>query len=337
MFYLFFLLIVLFLLYIQSRKRQYSTVAGICVPIIIIFVVICRYRVRYDYLTYYTLIENEEEAQILYLFSPLSILWAETALYFESPQMLFVLFGLPTFALLIFTLKKYSKDYALSVTILICFFFFTSLSIIRQALALAICFYGYRFIVKRSLIKYILCILIAALFHPSAGVAIIIYWLPFLKFRLVVLLSIISIVAKPLFFYMLNILGVYTSYLDGKMDIEGGKYTQLIYFLLFIICFVLGSKNIDKNKCNLFNVLLLSFVFVSFLGAHLGGRIAFYFNIYYCLLIPKVVKGLDGQLREQVKLLSYFLCISYFLLYLFVPFIKGVPSYYIPYKFIFFK
>ena len=45
MFYLFFLLIVLFLLYIQSRKRQYSTVAGICVPIIIIFVVICRYRV----------------------------------------------------------------------------------------------------------------------------------------------------------------------------------------------------------------------------------------------------------------------------------------------------
>ena len=63
-----------------------------------------------------------------------------------------------------------------------------------------------------------------------------IYWLPFLKFRLVVLLSIISIVAKPLFFYMLNILGVYTSYLDGKMDIEGGKYTQLIYFLLFIIC-----------------------------------------------------------------------------------------------------
>lgn len=202
---------------------------------------------------------------------------------------------------------------------------------------MAICFYGYRFIVKRSLIKYILCILIAALFHPSAGVAIIIYWLPFLKFRLVVLLSIISIVAKPLFFYMLNILGVYTSYLDGKMDIEGGKYTQLIYFLLFIICFVLGSKNIDKNKCNLFNVLLLSFVFVSFLGAHLGGRIAFYFNIYYCLLIPKVVKGLDGQLREQVKLLSYFLCISYFLLYLFVPFIKGVPSYYIPYKFIFFK
>ena len=103
-------------------------------------------------------------------------------------------------------------------------------------------FLGYRFIVKRSLIKYILCILIAALFHPSAGVAIIIYWLPFLKFRLVVLLSIISIVAKPLFFYMLNILGVYTSYLDGKMDIEGGKYTQLIYFLLFIICFVLGRK-----------------------------------------------------------------------------------------------
>lgn len=77
----------------------------------------------YDYLTYYTLIENEEEAQILYLFSPLSIVWAEIALYFESPQMLFVLFGLPTFALLIFTLKKYSKDYALSVTILICFFF----------------------------------------------------------------------------------------------------------------------------------------------------------------------------------------------------------------------
>lgn len=102
---------------------------------------------------------------------------------------------------------------------------------------MAICFYGYRFIVKRSLIKYILCILIAALFHPSAGVAIIIYWLPFLKFRLVVLLSIISIVAKPLFFYMLNILGVYTSYLDGKMDIEGGKYTQLIYFccLLFVL------------------------------------------------------------------------------------------------------
>ena len=126
MFYLFFLLIVLFLLYIQSRKRQYSTVAGICVPIIIIFVVICRYRVGYDYLTYYTLIENEEEAQILYLFSPLSIVWAEIALYFESPQMLFVLFGLPTFALLIFTLSVISNYFNLFLLFYITQYYSTS-------------------------------------------------------------------------------------------------------------------------------------------------------------------------------------------------------------------
>lgn len=53
--------------------------------------------------------------------------------------------------------------------------FFISLNVLRQTLAFCIFLYGIRFIVAQALWKYILCIVLAGLFHKSAFSLILFY------------------------------------------------------------------------------------------------------------------------------------------------------------------
>ena len=54
-------------------------------------------------------------------------------------------------------------------------FYSYSLNLMRQMIAAAILLYGYRFIKKRMLFKYLICVICASLFHITAFVGFIIY------------------------------------------------------------------------------------------------------------------------------------------------------------------
>lgn len=57
-----------------------------------------------------------------------------------------------------------------------CILFFGSFNTIRQYLAMSIIFWGFRFVVERKPIKYLMCVLVALFFHTSAFVAVLIYF-----------------------------------------------------------------------------------------------------------------------------------------------------------------
>lgn len=298
---------------------------------------VCRYNVGYDYPNYYKIIEEENIALVELLFAPLSALLAKIAIYFNSPQLLFFLFGIPIYGLILVTLKRFSFNYALSIIVFICLFYYTSLSIIRQALAVAITFYGYKYVVNRSFIKYFTTILIATLVHPSAFIALAIYWIPYIKFKTLILLIISGLFISPILFYLMSQYGFYSSYVTGEKELSGGKLTSLLEFsILIFLLFLWKYQKKDINK-GIINIVTTGMSFYLIFGSHIGGRIGFYFNIFFCLLIPNILSLTDNYKRYYISLIISFILILYFMLYLWMPLLKNESSAYLPYQFFFLK
>lgn len=337
LFYLLLLLLIGFFLYLHLRykKKIYRHI----VTFIVIFVAIFRYQVGYDYITYYDIIKSENSALVNYLYTPLSAAFAHIAIYFHSPQLLFILFGIPIYMLLFNAFKRYSSNYALSIIIFMAFFFYGSLSTIRQFLAIAICVYGFRYVVDRKFIKYLLCIILACLFHPSAFVSIIIYFIYRMRLKYIILCTICAAILKHFIFDILITYGIYDGYLTESNGLEGGAITRIIQLLIFASCLVIWYIT-NKQRTSVINNSLIYILFTGLsmnfmFDSHIGGRIASYFSIYFCLLVPNIIAQCSNNLRRQLTMCYSVIFIGYYFAYLYMPMIKNLPSSYIPYKFIF--
>lgn len=320
--------------YNETKSRIYSDM----LIAVVTLVAVCRYEVGYDYKTYFGLITSGSHELIWLLFSPLSAIIAEIAIYFQSPQLLFIIFGIPTYILIISTLKKYSANYSLSVIMFICLCYFSTLSTIRQALAVAITFYAYQYVQERKLFKYLLLITLAYLFHPSALIAIVIYWLPIFQFNLLIVCCLVGYVCKSIIFYVMKQYGFYENYLEEDVVVEGGKYTQILVFLIYAFCLYIwlkqGKKRQYKDLINIITVGVMSYLMF---GPHFGARAALYFTIYMYLLLPNLVAGLAIRSKNILIIICSYIFIVYFMSYLWVPFVKGNSSSYVPYQTFFFK
>jgi hypothetical protein len=78
-------------------------------------------------------------------------------------------------------IKKHSTIPWISVFLFIAIVFYNSLFVLRQNLAIAICIFSFPFIVERKLWKFLLIIIFASLFHNTAIIFAILYFLYPLK------------------------------------------------------------------------------------------------------------------------------------------------------------
>lgn len=74
-------------------------------------------------------------------------------------------------------IKKYSVNKLMSMAIYISLFFFGSMNHFRQAIALAVLTWGFKYICERKLIKYLLIVGLATLIHQASLVMILAYFL----------------------------------------------------------------------------------------------------------------------------------------------------------------
>ena len=317
--------------YEKTKQSFFDNILVLFVTI----VAVLRYNVGYDYKTYYQIISNGNHELIYLLFSPLSALFAEIAVYFNSPQLLFVLFGIPTYALILSSLKKNSLIYSVSVIMFICLCYFNTLSIIRQALAVAITFYGYSYVKERKFFRYLILVVLASLFHTSAIVALAIYWLPIIQFNKLILAAVAIIALKPLAFSAMSLLGIYDYYLSNDVHIAGGSLIIFFTFTLYAFCLYLWLQKKDMNNRGLMNIVTIGMLCYVFFGPHLGSRASLYFEIYLYILLPNLVSRLVVSHKKYVIIIASYTFVCFYLLYLWIPFIKGNVSAYIPYKLFF--
>jgi len=218
---------------------------------------------------------------------------------YQQVLMLIATIGLVTILL---SSKKYSdKQYIITILFLI-FPFFHQVTIIRNFVSLCIFFYAFQFLYKKETKKYIICIIVASLFHISALIYLL-YLLSYfdsksLKKLLIILtvffLSIVYIPAVKTFVEMI-IPKVATYLNDGSMLIT--KIVLIGYYIgLIILSKMLIKKNLNEDKidmcqtshkCLQINILfiLLSFLSMNFFRLIENSIILLYIIIANCSFV----------------------------------------------------
>lgn len=299
---------------------------------VIIFVGIFRFDVGWDYVNYYNYIDRVEIVQILRL-EPFSQLLCVIAIIFNSPPLLFVLFGLPTYLIIFYSLRRFSVNFQFSILVFLAFFYLESFTSIRQLLALSISFWGFKYILEKSFFKYALIILFAALFHASALIALFIYPIYyFLNIRMLLFLIPVLFIAKEIMLKVLYTLGIYSYYIDKLEEYTGGGLVRYIQIALFGSLLLLDYfKKIDQQDNKFFTIIGVVLLFPFMLGPSLGNRLGMYFLIYLCLLVPIVLNKYSVKYR-----ICYAICfVFYFLTMIYIGSNNAFKSLYVPYQFVF--
>lgn len=214
--------------------------------------------------------------------------------------------------------------------------FFWSMNGTRQFVALGIFLYSIQFIINRNLLKYILVLGLAALFHLTALILIPLYFVPFQKLynqKYWFVAFIISLFLADFQFFVLGIENVFITianyipilsiylgffergqYVAQELNVGLGYYFKLLIFF-FILFF---SKDVVKKypQTKIYFVLFFigSIIFNLFYMYQPIARVNVYFSIMRCYVLAIIVYQLwkDNKFRA----LSFGVVFLYFILFL---------------------
>lgn len=185
---------------------------------------------------------------------------------------------------------------------------------LRQAIAVGIAFYGFRFVTEKNGRQYLFTILLASAFHKSALAAALIYPLYWIKLnrraRLVTagLLPVLFLCRVPLWNLIVQVTGM------SSFAVHNGSVTLLAVFCLIYVYLILfapetretgGLVNIHYVSCCLLTLTEVS---------NVAQRAGYYYMIYTVLLLPAVLEGIKQRKGRQEYTLHYAAAIGGFFL-----------------------
>ena len=210
--------------------------------------------------------------------------------------------------------KKSQNIYVAFVYIFINLLFPYSVEpILRQFIAVTIIIFSLKYIEEKKILKYLICVYIAILFHKSAIIAIFFYFINSLKFRykkrvflFLIIGYLLSLEIKNILEVILNnfsILKEYKSYLFNKKynivekrSLLGNLYliVTTISYLIIIFC-----SKLDRNKNIYFKLGIIGIIFNIFSNSFL---ILVRFNSYFIFPIAVAISSIDSlNINKKIK------------------------------------
>ena len=209
-------------------------------------------------------------------------------------------------------IKKYSQITWFSIFLFITIFFYNSLFVLRQNLALAILLFSIPYIIERKFVKFLIFIVIAFLFHQTALVFVLLYFIYPIKLN--VKNSLFFIVFAILFYFVFkniietaaSLLKGYETYKYGVGDSTIGNITPLLislFLLLFIVVVYSPISKITKHE-KLFFFMILFMVLIDVARIGLTGTIG-RLNLYnYPAILILLPNGCQKITNLPVRYLS---------------------------------
>ena len=228
-------------------------------------------------------------------------------------QILFIVTSIITITLFMYTIQKQSKNKALSITIfLLGGFFFQSLNILRQYMAIAIVFFSYRYLLKSKYPIFIVSVVLAFFIHNASIVCLIML---LLKDREILNFKTILIVALIIFIFGTPLINLFKSiaqntrfnvYIDSLYDRGDMRkltiLSNLIIYIFMYLQYIVKRKNNTVIKEDIFyiNMQGATLIFIMLSSKfYLFFRIAYYFMIYQIVSIPYFIKTIDTEQLYQ--------------------------------------
>lgn len=219
---------------------------------------------------------------------------------------------------------RHSTNVLLSVFIILSFpFYYSSFDIIRHFLATSFILLGYKYILKKNFIKYLLFIFLGFLFHKVAIVFIPLYFIDRFKFS-ILSIGLILFVSFILFVYLddlvkilILVMGKSDEYLNSMWfgTDAGGNITAVMYLVIFIISCI-AFNNIKKRSIN--DRLAVAYTFILFvcslifINARIIIRIMMSMIPFLSISIPQLLCDVQRMYLKSNRniLLAFFIVIG---------------------------
>lgn len=185
--------------------------------------------------------------------------------------------------------------------------------ITRLFIAAAIIAYGYRYIFTKKTGKYILCVLIASMFHYSAFFMIFFIYFTTEKeskprsFKNVVLLM--FILMPFVIYFLTNVVFPNMGYRYSQYTIKSEIQFDLskldkVPFLALALIFQGNIMKFNKN-IRIYNILYALTVVISIYASFIDlGRIQWYMTLPICIILPSIARALKHQKKELCYLFT---------------------------------
>ena len=228
--------------------------------------------------------------------------WQVIVSIFTPNRYIFILVTTLTIDYLFFrVMKEYMLEYPLSVVLFMGMMFYFSMTYIREVFGVAILWQGVKYIWKRKFWRYVSVVLLAASFHGSILIALLMYLIPIKLFsKKMITFSLIMcllIGMTPLPNLILANAGSLTEKSIGgvnayELEDQGFRIEYVLEVLFFIWLIFKSYDKIDEDKRTLtfLNMTIgLCLILLFFMRFGQGGRFAwpFYIGVFY--MIPYTI------------------------------------------------
>lgn len=241
-----------------------------------------------------------------------------------------------------FGLKNLPKKQSVSFGMLVFYLmdYNPSLNLMRQWIAIAFLVFGFKYLVNKQTLKYFAVVLISMLFHTSAILGFIIYFIykyinndkkirlkkyiinpKTIKILVIISIGLILLISINEVMIILNVLGLskYSGYINGDLF---GLPNQLILRLPVFLLFAINWKNFVKHDQT--SYFYLSMMILDLFASQLASingfsvRISFYFSEYMIFAFPSLCLSNE---KKSKNLIITIMLVIYMVMYWFLYFI----------------
>lgn len=313
--------------YKKENKRKVLIIFFIVLIIAILTIIASiRYDVGTDFFNYIGTYEKYKTVEITKIFK-LDIeitfaLIAKIAYLIGNETIMFAIYSIITVGFIIASILK-RKDkisISLSMFLYLFLFFLNSFNGMRQYAAISIIAFSYTFISERKFLKFLICVIVASLFHNTAILFLPFYFLAqepkenlskkkrllFLFLKIVIVCAILGIMLNiNKFISIFAGLGIESfNRFYAYTNIERSGRNLMILVNLAVLMFVLIYRKkivkYDKENNILFFFLVIDVVLtLSGFIAPVLKRIALYFEISQIYLLPSIPKVVQNKKEKQ--------------------------------------
>ena len=223
-----------------------------------------------------------------------------------------------------YAIKKYSNLKFLSVFLFITFCIMTnSMNTIRQYMAISILLYSLKYIIeKKSLLHFLILVLIATSIHSTSLIFMIVYPLSLIitinKYYLFVLISTLLIAA--LFGKGIISLIIENTSFAWYLNRTGGSGEEMLLILsiIYAFCYILNSKYCKINMVLIWmHMLAMMLIFnVLSINFYIMERMMRYFSPCILILIPNSLSILPDRRKRTFLIIIVMLCFFLYFIYI---------------------
>ena len=299
------ILSILFLILEKKAKKRWIKIICCIMAIMPFFIVSAfRYDLGTDYTRRYVFDYNRtlQGIDVPNLEILFKAIMKFCIIFTQDPYLMFAITSAITVGFILGTSFKKSQDKILSVCIfLLGGFFFDSLNIMRQYMAMSLVFFGYQFLLKSKkwYLAYILTVIIATLIHSSAIIMLVLVFFTkkmLVSWKWVLPVCIIIVLLNE---NLMNILGFilqnsrFVVYLTGKF--AEGEFSYLFVaenLAIYLAMIYIYSKNKKLDNIQTQDILFLNIQALALIVMILGVchmlfiRTALYFSIFQVISVP---------------------------------------------------